>query len=86
MAHGMPVLVRDRDGVGDLLSDGIDSIVVSENDARPDRVAELVRAILDDNARLQGLSDGARATVAARLNWGVVAEKMSSFFAAIQPA
>ena len=86
MAHGMPVLVRDRDGVGDLLSDGIDSIVVSENDARPDRVAEIVRAILDDNARLQGLSDGARATVAARLNWGVVAEKMSSFFAAIQPA
>jgi glycosyltransferase involved in cell wall biosynthesis len=86
MAHGMPALVRDRDGVADLLTDGVDTIVVSENDARPDRVAEIVRGILDDSARLHALSDGARATVATRLNWGVVAEKMSAFFESIQPA
>jgi glycosyltransferase involved in cell wall biosynthesis len=85
LAHGMPVLVRDRDGVSDLLTDGVDSIVVTENDARPDRVAEIVRGVLDDGARLRALSDGARATVAARLNWGVVAEKMSTFFDSIQP-
>jgi glycosyltransferase involved in cell wall biosynthesis len=86
MAHGMPVLVRDRDGVSDLLTDGVDSIVVAESDARPDRVADIVRGVLDDGARLRALSDGARATVAARLNWGVVAEKMSTFFDSIQTA
>jgi glycogen(starch) synthase len=86
MAHGMPVLVRDRDGVADLLTDGVDSIVVAENDARPNTVAEITRGVLDDGERLRALSDGARATVAARLNWGVVAEKMSTFFDSIQPA
>jgi glycogen(starch) synthase len=83
MAHGLPALVRDRDGVGDLLTDGVDSIVVSENDARPERFADIVRGVLDDSARLRALSDGARATVATRLNWGVVAQKMSTFFASV---
>jgi glycosyltransferase involved in cell wall biosynthesis len=86
MAHGTPVLARDRDGVSDLLTDGVDSIIVSENDARPERVAQIVRDVLDDSTRLRALSDGARTTVAARLNWGVVAEKMSGFFESIQPA
>jgi glycogen(starch) synthase len=83
MAHGLPALVRDRDGVGDLLTDGVDSIVVSENDARPERFADIVRGVLDDSARLRALSDGARATLATRLNWGVVAQKMSTFFASV---
>jgi glycosyltransferase involved in cell wall biosynthesis len=86
MAHGMPVLVRDRDGVGDLLTGGVDSIVVSESDASAERVAEIVRGVVDDDSRLRALSDGARATVASRLNWGVVAAKMSPFFASIAPA
>jgi glycosyltransferase involved in cell wall biosynthesis len=86
MAHGMPVLVRDRDGVGDLLTGGVDSLVVSESDASAERVAEIVRGVVDDDSRLRALSDGARATVASRLNWGVVAAKMSPFFASIAPA
>jgi glycosyltransferase involved in cell wall biosynthesis len=61
----------------------VDSIVVSENDARPERFADIVRGVLDDSARLRALSDGARATVATRLNWGVVAQKMSTFFASV---
>jgi glycosyltransferase involved in cell wall biosynthesis len=83
LAHGMPVIVRDRDGVSDLLTDGLDSVIVSDADARPDRLAEMIREIVDDDARLRALSEGARATVAARLNWSVAAEKMSPFFETI---
>ncbi len=79
MSLGTPAIVRDRDGMPEIATDGIDGIVVRDSDATTERFASLVRELLDDDARLRRLSDGARATVAARLNWDAVAQHMLPF-------
>ncbi len=81
MAHGTPAIVRDRDGMPEIVTDGIDGVVLRESDATAESVARLVRELLDDNARLQRLSEAARATVATRLNWESVAQHMLPFLA-----
>lgn len=79
MAHGTPAIVRDRDGMPEIVTDGIDGLVVRDADANAERLARLVRELLDDDARLRRLAEAARATVATRLNWDAVARHMLPF-------
>jgi glycosyltransferase involved in cell wall biosynthesis len=79
MANGTPAIVRDRDGMPEIVTDEIDGLVLRDADATPDQLASLARGLLDDDARLRRLSHAARATVAARLNWGAVAQHMLPF-------
>jgi glycosyltransferase involved in cell wall biosynthesis len=85
MAHGTPPLVRDRDGMPEIVTHDRDGIVLRDADATPERVAAIVRALLDDEPRLAALSHAARATIAERLNWDIVAEKMEPFLASAAP-
>jgi glycogen(starch) synthase len=80
MAHGTPAIVRDRDGMPEIVRNDHDGIVLSDADARPDGLARTIVALFDDAARERRLSENARATIAERLNWNVVAEKMEPFF------
>ena len=82
MAHGTPAVVRDRDGMTEIVTNGRDGIVIRDDDARPDRLAAIVRGLLADRTRRQTLSDGARSTVGSRLNVNTVAEKMEPFLRA----
>ena len=79
MAHGTPPIVRDRDGLGDLVRADVEGLVISDADATPEALAARLRALLADQPRLRALSDGARSAVATRLNWDAVAEKMDPF-------
>ena len=85
MALGTPAVVRDRDGMPEIVTDGHDGVVIRDEEATPERLAAIVRALLDDEPRLLRLSDAARTTVAERLNWDVVAAKMEPFLAAAAP-
>lgn len=78
MAAGVPVVASDLPAVRELISDGETGLL-----ARPDRPAELARAIaqvLEDPAASRRRAAAARARIAAGLTWGHATAKLRALY------
>ncbi len=74
MNAGVPALVSERDAMPEIVTDGVDGVVLKAQ--TPERLATEVLALLRDPARLARISDAGRETVRSRLNWDRVANAM----------
>jgi glycosyltransferase involved in cell wall biosynthesis len=66
MALGLPVVSSDLPAIRELVTDGVDGLLVPAGDA--ERLAVAVRRLLDDPRLRHALGGGARRTVVARFD------------------
>ncbi|MEW6319906.1 MAG: glycosyltransferase family 4 protein [Acidobacteriota bacterium] len=77
LAMGKPIVASDADGLADILTDGVDCLMVPRRDAA--RVAAAVNGLIADAALAARLSDAARAT-GARYDIGAFVRKMERLY------
>jgi phosphatidylinositol alpha-mannosyltransferase len=77
MAAGLPVVATDIPGFDEVMTVGVDGLVVPPRD--PEALAGAVGRILDDPALAQRLVADAR-TRAAWFDWSIVAEKIEAAY------
>ncbi len=78
MAASAPVIITDRVGARDLISEGVNGCVVSHN-AGPDEVAEKIKLV---SGNLNSMSESAFRT-AQGCTWGKTAERTEELFTSI---
>jgi len=78
MAASAPVIITDRVGARDLISEGVNGCIVSHN-AGPDEVAERIKIVAGN---LKSMSESAFRT-AQGCTWGKTAEKTEELFKSI---
>ncbi len=76
MNFGVPCIASDRDGMPEIVADGETGTILKRLDAS--NIATAVVSLLSDPARLALLSENARKAVRLRLNWDVVARKITN--------
>lgn len=76
MNFGVPCIVSDRDGMPEIVADGETGTILKRLDAS--NIATAVVSLLSDPARLLLLSKNARKAVRLRLNWDVIARKVTN--------
>lgn len=78
LAMGKPIVATDADGLRDILTDGVDALVVPRED--PQALADAVRRLEADPALRQTLSAGARRT-GSRYDIQAFVDKMERLYA-----
>lgn len=78
--HGVPCVVPNRDGMPEIVSDGIDGRVVQEMDGGA--IAAVLIELLQDD-RLTGMSQAARQKIRDKFNWDDIGNLMVDTFKAI---
>lgn len=78
MASGCPVVATDVSGCIDAIDPGDDGILVPPRD--PERMAEAVRELLDDDDRRQELGASARETILEKFTWKEIADRYESIY------
>lgn len=76
MAHGRAVVAAAAPGPREIISDGVDGLLVPP--ASPPALADALAALLEDPSRRQALARAGRATVCARFDLPVVAKLISA--------
>jgi phosphatidyl-myo-inositol dimannoside synthase len=71
LASGTPVVATAAGGIGSVIEDGRNGVIVPEKDAAA--LATALAALLADRARAERLGAAARACVAARFGWAATA-------------
>jgi glycosyltransferase involved in cell wall biosynthesis len=79
MACGLPVIVSRDAGVSEIISEGVDGLILRES-SDADGLASLIRALYKDAALRQRLGDAAAKT-AARYTWEENARQVREFLA-----
>ena len=74
MACGTPVVVSRGAGASEVLTDGVDGLLVDP--ARPDKIAEAVRRLAGDPSEWERFSDAGRKFVEENIRWDIYASKM----------
>jgi glycosyltransferase involved in cell wall biosynthesis len=74
MACGTPVVVSRGAGASEVLTDGVDSLLVDP--AHPDQIAEAVRRLAGDPAEWERFSGAGRKFVEENIRWDIYAAKM----------
>jgi phosphatidylinositol alpha-1,6-mannosyltransferase len=75
-ASGLPVVAGRSGGIPDAVEAGVSALLVSPTDGPA--VAETVRALLGDPARMRALGAAGRELVERRLNWGRVTADLAA--------
>lgn len=79
LAMGKPVIVSDARGFEEIISDGVNGLVVRAGDA--DSLANALERLYRNEEERARLGRNARAYAEAKLDWGVVAAKIHSIYA-----
>jgi len=79
MAAGLPVVATDIPGYDEVVTDGVDGLLVPPRDA--EALAAAAGRVLDDPALAKELAAAGR-TAAARYDWGVIAGRIEDRYAA----
>lgn len=74
MAAGVPAVVADRDAMPEIVTDGIDGVVL--NELTPAHLAAVTIDVLRNRDRIERLAAAAVDTVRERLNWQRVSGRM----------
>jgi glycogen synthase len=74
MNYGVPCIVSGNDGMPEIVDHGMNGLVVDP--ATPELIAASIIDLIDDNSKLQFMSQNARQKVRNQLNCQSVAEKM----------
>jgi glycogen(starch) synthase len=77
MNAGTPSIVAAHDGMPEIVTDGVDGIVLPEVDAA--LLTSAIFELVNDLERLRVFSEAGRRKIRGRLNWTSVAEKMMPF-------
>jgi glycogen synthase len=72
--YGIPCLVPNKDGMPEIVDDGIDGIVVRE--MAPEVIADKIIEVLSDTSKLSSMSQQARHKIRTKLNWNDIASSM----------
>lgn len=80
MAAGRPVIASRVAGIPDVLTDGVNGVLVAPGDA--DALAEAIRRLAADPARRRRLGEAARADAASRLSWDRALDAFEESYAA----
>lgn len=78
LASGTPVVATAAGGIGSVIEDGRNGILVPERD--PAALAQAVSALLADRRRGSALGVSARATVTARFGWEAAAARFEAAY------
>jgi glycosyltransferase involved in cell wall biosynthesis len=83
MMHGLVPIVSAVSGVSEVLTDGLDSLILRDH-LSPDELAELMKRLIDSPDKLAEMSARARET-AAKLTWDLtVDETLRAYFIVVQ--
>ncbi len=74
MAHGTPVVMSDRNGIAERVTDGVHGIVLGDYSDRA--LAQCMSRLLSDIPRLEQFSSNGRTLVDEWFNWDSVAARM----------
>lgn len=75
MNYGVPCIVSARDGMPEIIDDGVNGIVIAQ--PTPDLLANQIASLLGDRAALTSMSQNARHKVKSQLNWNDIAKNIS---------
>lgn len=78
LASGTPLVTTLAGGIGAVVEDGVNALVVPERD--PAAIAEAVVRLAGDRGRREALGSAARATVTGRFGWARTAEQFESAY------
>jgi glycosyltransferase involved in cell wall biosynthesis len=73
MMHGLVPIVSAVSGVSEVLTDGLDSLILRDH-LSPDELAELMKRLIDSPDKLAEMSARARGT-AAKLTWDLTVDE-----------
>jgi glycosyltransferase involved in cell wall biosynthesis len=74
-ANGRPVVASDVGGLGDVVSHDVNGLLVPAGD--PAALADAMVSLLADEDRMERLATGARDLARTRLNWNLIAERLT---------
>lgn len=80
MSAGRPVIALAAGALPEIVIDGVDGILVPDNDEAAERIAETIRRLLSDRALLRRLSAAARASYEAKFTNSRMGEGLAKFF------
>jgi glycosyltransferase involved in cell wall biosynthesis len=78
MASGTPVVVSRTAGAHEVLTDGVDAVLVPPKD--PPALARAIADLMDDAERRTSLARAGRAFVEAHITWDLYASRMEELF------
>lgn len=81
-AAAMPVIANNVGGICDLVTDGVDGLLVESND--PKRLAECISKVIKDNRLRQFLGENAFKNVVSRLSPTVAIKNIENFIKTLQ--
>jgi glycosyltransferase involved in cell wall biosynthesis len=84
MAAGRPLVVTRVGGLPDLVSEGVNGLVVAERD--PDALAAAIVSLAHDATRRTALGAAGRARVERELNWNTVADRLIRVYESVAAA
>lgn len=80
MATATPVLASDRGGIPEIVTDGLDGVLIGGPDD-PRRLADAVIDLLSDTTRLEAMAEAGRRTAATRFSIPARVAALRSFYA-----
>jgi glycosyltransferase involved in cell wall biosynthesis len=81
MACGVPVVATRVGGIPELVTDGVEGLLVPAGDAPALR--EALAAIVRDGARASGMGARARRRIEGRYTWDIIAAQMAALYARV---
>jgi glycosyltransferase involved in cell wall biosynthesis len=81
MACGVPVVATRVGGIPELVTDGVEGLLVPAEDAPALR--EALAAIVRDGARASGMGARARRRIEGRYTWDIIAAQMAALYARV---
>ena len=75
MAYGVPVVTTSSCGIPDVITDGVDGVMVAPGD--PAGLADALRDLVEDPARAERIGAAGRDRVLGAFTWDHVVERMA---------
>jgi glycosyltransferase involved in cell wall biosynthesis len=79
IAGGKPVVLTELPGIDEIIADGVNGVIVRADDLKA--CASEVLRLLDDGARLEGLSAAARSTDVSTWDQALMGERLDAVYA-----
>lgn len=83
MAHGLPVVATNSEGPSEIITNGLNGIIVEKNNA--DQMALCIRQLLDEPVKFRRLSKNAFETIYDHYDISVVSKQLENALNAIMP-
>jgi glycosyltransferase involved in cell wall biosynthesis len=78
MSCGLPIVATDVRGIRDILSSGINSIMVPPR--APENLAEAILTIIEDEKLMKTIGENARKTIEEKYTWDTVSKDILRFY------